>query len=81
MFSSSEEVNEAALSSIELMSAAKSSVPETVPAAPTSASSLSISFAVAPDGSLLDDELSKSSYKKKKKKKKKERKSMRAPFY
>jgi hypothetical protein len=74
-FFSPEEVPEAAPVSIELMSAEKSSASETVSAAPVSASSLSISSAAAPDGSLLDDELSKSSYKKE------ERKSMRAPFY
>ena len=61
IFSSPEEVLEATLTSIELMFAVKSSAPETVSTAPTSASSLSISSATAPDGSLLDDELSKSS--------------------
>jgi hypothetical protein len=57
--------------SAELIYAAKSSAPEAVSATPAPTLSLS----TAPEGSLLDDELSRSSYKRKKK-----RKTMRAPF-
>jgi hypothetical protein len=61
--------------SAELISAAKSPAPETVSATPAPTLSLSTSSSTAPEGSLLDDELSRSSYKRKKK-----RKIMRAPF-
>jgi hypothetical protein len=63
----SEKVLEIALASMELMSAAKSSAPEAVSAASAPALSLSTSSSTAPEESLLDDELSRSSYQKKKK--------------